>query len=457
VGHDHHFLSRLDRVSPEQVELALGLYRDAELVRTVLTKAKLPEQAERVAISMDHPSLGPFLVVARNGHFVTCLGRGMHVSNLPIVTRAELDTIATKVNTLRDQLRRAREATPTDGERARLLRVIGRGGDALTREEFAMLDLWAPMLWGKFLAGYLENFEATEEERLELITGEGRREPNDVLEAFWRRVFGLGHMVLLGVSGEPEPWPEMGRMMARDGFTISRPTTMQAVFSILIRGAWAAAHVGEPLIAAYEKVLADDEAGFNDSFDAFLGLAAIAIKHDACRAPIRKMFARGKERWAKAEKPLEWRLVLGEHALTYFDGPTDYSKGNIEIGRISLELAQPRFGEQSPYRYEKREDVPEDVALTALFNVPLDWHHESLPLVAQSILPYVVRAKAAELYPPRDLARGICLPWERESTLHLLGRFGRPKTEPLRVENRVGRNDPCPCGSGKKYKKCHGQ
>jgi preprotein translocase subunit SecA len=25
-----------------------------------------------------------------------------------------------------------------------------------------------------------------------------------------------------------------------------------------------------------------------------------------------------------------------------------------------------------------------------------------------------------------------------------------------RVSNEVGRNDPCPCGSGKKYKKCHG-
>ena len=23
--------------------------------------------------------------------------------------------------------------------------------------------------------------------------------------------------------------------------------------------------------------------------------------------------------------------------------------------------------------------------------------------------------------------------------------------------NKVGRNDPCPCGSGKKYKKCHGR
>ena len=32
-----------------------------------------------------------------------------------------------------------------------------------------------------------------------------------------------------------------------------------------------------------------------------------------------------------------------------------------------------------------------------------------------------------------------------------------PSVEPIRnFGNRVGRNDPCPCGSGKKYKKCHG-
>jgi preprotein translocase subunit SecA len=30
------------------------------------------------------------------------------------------------------------------------------------------------------------------------------------------------------------------------------------------------------------------------------------------------------------------------------------------------------------------------------------------------------------------------------------------KIEPVRVEKKVGRNDPCPCGSGKKYKNCHG-
>ncbi len=31
------------------------------------------------------------------------------------------------------------------------------------------------------------------------------------------------------------------------------------------------------------------------------------------------------------------------------------------------------------------------------------------------------------------------------------------KQKPIRVEAKVGRNDPCPCGSGLKYKKCHGK
>ncbi len=31
------------------------------------------------------------------------------------------------------------------------------------------------------------------------------------------------------------------------------------------------------------------------------------------------------------------------------------------------------------------------------------------------------------------------------------------KQEPVRVEPKIGRNDPCPCGSGKKFKQCHGK
>ncbi len=31
------------------------------------------------------------------------------------------------------------------------------------------------------------------------------------------------------------------------------------------------------------------------------------------------------------------------------------------------------------------------------------------------------------------------------------------KQRPIKVEEKIGRNDPCPCGSGKKYKHCHGR
>jgi preprotein translocase subunit SecA len=33
---------------------------------------------------------------------------------------------------------------------------------------------------------------------------------------------------------------------------------------------------------------------------------------------------------------------------------------------------------------------------------------------------------------------------------------GRLRERPLEVGKKVGRNAPCPCGSGKKYKKCCG-
>jgi uncharacterized protein YecA (UPF0149 family) len=34
-----------------------------------------------------------------------------------------------------------------------------------------------------------------------------------------------------------------------------------------------------------------------------------------------------------------------------------------------------------------------------------------------------------------------------------------PMAQPVAIsrEQRIGRNDPCPCGSGKKFKKCHGK
>jgi preprotein translocase subunit SecA len=31
------------------------------------------------------------------------------------------------------------------------------------------------------------------------------------------------------------------------------------------------------------------------------------------------------------------------------------------------------------------------------------------------------------------------------------------KRQPVIAEQKAGRNEPCPCGSGKKFKQCHGK
>ena len=104
MAHDAHFLQRLDRVSHGHVEMALGLYRDHELVRHILESANVPEGAERVALALADGGKGPHVIVTREGRFVTCLGDGMKTGPHPVVSRARIDALAAKMERLRAAL-----------------------------------------------------------------------------------------------------------------------------------------------------------------------------------------------------------------------------------------------------------------------------------------------------------------------------------------------------------------
>jgi preprotein translocase subunit SecA len=72
-----------------------------------------------------------------------------------------------------------------------------------------------------------------------------------------------------------------------------------------------------------------------------------------------------------------------------------------------------------------------------------------------------VQALDEQMQAPREMH------FEHAEATSALGTFeeapdqdlAQPRTEQpiVRVGDKVGRNDPCPCGSGKKYKQCHGQ
>ena len=75
----------------------------------------------------------------------------------------------------------------------------------------------------------------------------------------------------------------------------------------------------------------------------------------------------------------------------------------------------------------------------------------SLKFDNETLYKNMVAAKAEWLYelPQWD----EILTKERQKELFL----EQKKSQTVRNEKKVGRNDPCPCGSGKKYKYCHGK
>jgi hypothetical protein len=79
---------------------------------------------------------------------------------------------------------------------------------------------------------------------------------------------------------------------------------------------------------------------------------------------------------------------------------------------------------------------------------------QSMCLVAAA-----ARGGPEQFYLPGELARALHRPWQPEDTWTVLApmmRAERAGRKPVVAAAKVGRNDPCPCGSGRKWKKCCG-
>lgn len=94
---------------------------------------------------------------------------------------------------------------------------------------------------------------------------------------------------------------------------------------------------------------------------------------------------------------------------------------------------------------------------------PLPVDAEMLTEIRDSILPKfgTVSERSVQVAADRraDLTAAIirlCLSEESSVRIEYEDVAGEPVISPVRREARVGRNEPCPCGSGRKYKKCCG-
>lgn len=70
---------------------------------------------------------------------------------------------------------------------------------------------------------------------------------------------------------------------------------------------------------------------------------------------------------------------------------------------------------------------------------------EMIASIQEEVAKYAMKAQVETNQQRQEVAKGQAVN-EKEETVK----------RPLRAVNQIGRNDPCPCGSGKKFKQCHG-
>jgi hypothetical protein len=469
MGHAHHFLSRLDRVSLPHVEIALELYNDVPLLRFILDTARVPERVARVALSLDHPEEGPFLVVTREGRFVTCLGAGMSAGDLPVITRGQLEGIAAKAGVLRSRMDAALRLAGPMGGVGKLLRRIHEAGDDLSREEIVAIAGLQPLYAFEFfqcLFAASSDVRAARQALLPHLRRSERLHPHfrPALRSYWNTLWSIGHFAILSsMDGWPsvERWPEQAQALVPTA-PLSWMAVREGLGALALKGLWAAGRIGKPLLAGYKQRYRDANTPLSIA-DGGAGLAMIGLRHTKLYAEVVKALGAGPA--VSADQPmgsfvhsLNGVLLKIVHPETC--APGDFAEMQRLIGQKLWMKGTEHLPPGAPLRFARAEDVPEELALCYAANDPFEFLSQA-PNVALlfSMLPWVARAAPEQLYLTREAIAARTVPWEPEfSLVHLRLHRDYFLNQPVRTRpTGPARKGPCPCGSGKKYKRCCGE
>jgi hypothetical protein len=412
-----------------------------------------------VAISLDDPAEGPFLLVTREGRFVTCLGRGMRPGDLPVVPRARLDGIRVKVDSFRARIEARERLVGPGGEWGKLAcRVIEAGPD-LSREELMGIASLQPVLAREFFALLVRVTIDADKSRKALVrvlkkTDKPRPIYKSVLAAYWKQFWSIGHFAVLAAMGGSEPLAGIDLPNSRPEALIADITINHGILAVALKGVCCVAKIGKPLLSFYKHRYATARAPY-PFLDAAVTLFAIGLRHAKLRAEVRKALAREP---AYPDPTMnQIAKYVSQVSAIAFDKPGELVAIHRKSGQKMGVAMTAHLPPGSPFRFERAEDVPEDLAMTLAVNHWGDFLHDTDHLRALFLLlPWAARAEPEELYLPHELVQAVHRPWTPNQTFALLRGWVEEARTPAPRPEGPTRNGPCPCGSGKKYKRCCG-
>lgn len=476
MGHCVHFLSRLERVSMEHADVALELYRNPRLVRTLMEEFAGIYQDDRAALALGKDGAGPYIVVAVDGGFVTCLGENMKPRGLQVIKRELLESRRTLSEEYPVAMQRFLQLT-RQGETTRLLERIFSNGQLVCREDVEQAQALLPVFQLKFIEHILWMSRTLSESRDRLLrvvsrmrTKRGKiaklkRMAAKVAAYHWVGAWSIVTCHAIVAAGgvrslQSMHFPESDQL--GPAFMVS---FVEGHGGIALRNLWAVGVRGVAVVTIYETILHELE-----SSDYMVGnvasLTIAALRHPELREQVGRHL-REIRRDHGDSKDVVGAVECAHEVLSLDLQELEEQYGmvvcgeHLSLGRRIYERIRRGLLPDHPDYYEDLDEVPQSLLCTLGLMMP--GHYLSDGDVMRAMfycLPWLSQAEFGDLFLPRSLNDRLQVvgPSDGEQGLELLSWQAPPVEEenvsPYVSTQKAGRNDPCPCRSGRKYKQC---
>jgi hypothetical protein len=483
VGHNIHFLERIERLNLRQADRALGLYRDPQAVAFLLQRFHLPDGVERVALALGGGEEPPHVVLTRSGQFVTCLGAGMATRDLHAVPFVQMERELNHLGALRETL----DGQITRGGALARLKNLFHKSNGISREEFSSLLTLRPLLGRDLL-----RINATSWEEIERFRDRWQPHPKQrdtpaeahALSLYWRALWASAHITTLLSADVPELEHIFGRLPppVPAGTLLTWPLARSGVMGFILRGWHAAAMLGRTFLPVARHMLDEGMITENAALLTMGGLLAVRARNPDHAEAATRLLDEAQQILDAAEAA---DALIPEDALDIPDNDEDetpegqpavrerlqmrmatFLKGIVLALRQPTERPSERFlpalrqGVLKSFPadvFERPEDMGDDIAIATSLQLRTIYSFETLEPTRflGHLLPIVTRLTPEQLYLPEHLLRHVVHPTNKVDLEFVRGHlhYVNPRT-PREVRARPGRNAPCPCGSGKKYKAC---
>lgn len=464
MGHDPHFLKRTvditRNLSAPAVEWAMLLYNDTPLLRFIFEQARLPERLEDVAIPLTHDERPPHLVVHRSGHFRTILGPGWPVTEARILTRQEFDGLLERMIDLRERLSAAEKLSGEHGSAGKLILRLAQAGPYLSREEFVAISHWQPLLRDVLVGLFSKAASDVELLRLYLRSKAPKaltQRGGPLLKSYWERYFLQWHIGPLAVMNWHRHAPCTIVDNERLYSAIPSWLFQLGVMGAVVRSAWVSGELGKDILGEVKQLYVKPEGPWAVG-EAATALLAISARRPQTRAEIIKYLNAPLRTVSDEDRPATEQFLNYLHRVfSLLEQPSvEETQDWFSFVGGAFHRWQERPGRGAPAAHERFKELPAELGVAMAAHAQHSLREPENMVRVLSAIPRAAVVEPKLLYFPRDVMSYIQRDWQPSDSLSLLATQESliAKPQPVRSEHRPGRNDPCPCQSGKKYKKC---